>query len=72
MVDGSIVELDAHFAAPRFHLIGREIRAIIGDDAVGDAVTVYNPRYEVYHWSGFGRFNWFGLYLFGELVHHDQ
>ena len=25
MVDGSIVELNAHFAAPRFHLVGREI-----------------------------------------------
>ena len=72
MVDGSIVELDAHFVAPRFHLIGREIRAIIGDDAVGDTVSVYDPGYEVYYWSGFGRFDWFGFYPFGELVHHDQ
>ena len=32
---------------------------------------MYNPGYEVYHWSGFGRFDWFSFYPFGELVHHD-
>ena len=72
MVDGSIVELNAHFAAPSFHFIGCEIGAIISDDVVGDAVSVYDPGYEVYYWSGFGCFDWFGLYPFGELVHHDQ
>ena len=72
MVDGSVVELNAHFAAPSFHLIGCEIGAIISDDAVGDAVSVYDPGYEVYDWSGFGRFDWFGFYPFGELVYHDQ
>ena len=46
--------------------------AIVTDYAVGDAIMVYNPGYEVYHWSGFGRFNWFGFYPFGEFIHHDQ
>ena len=60
------------FFAPEFNLVGREVRAVIGDDAVGDAITGYYPGYEVYHWSGFGRFNWLGLYPFGEFVHHYQ
>ena len=41
VIDGSIIELDAHVFAPEFYLIGREVRAVISDDAVGDAVTVY-------------------------------
>ena len=72
MVGRSVVELNAHFAAPSFHFIGYEIGAIISDDAVRDNVSVYDPGYEVYDWSGFGRFDWFGFYPFGELVHHDQ
>jgi hypothetical protein len=44
----------------------------IGYDAVGDAITVYNPGYEVYHRSGFSCFNRFGFYPFGEFIHHDQ
>ena len=72
VIDGSIVELDAHVAAQKFYLVGREVRAIVSDDAVGDAITVYNPGYEVYHRSGFGYFNRFGLYPFGEFIHHDQ
>ena len=55
MIDISIVELDAHIAAPEFHLIGCKIRAIVSDDTVGDAIKVYNQRYEVYHRSGFSR-----------------
>ena len=39
---------------------------------MGDAVTVYDPRYEVYRRSGFGRLYRLGLYPFGEFVHHDQ
>ena len=72
VIDGSIIELDAHVFAPEFYLIGHKVRAIISDDAVGDSVTVYNPGYEVYHWSGLGRFNWLGFYPFGEFIHHDQ
>ena len=72
MIDGGIIELNAHVAAPEFYLVGREVRAVVSDDSVGDAITVYNPRYEVYHRSGFGRFNRFGFYSFGEFVHHDQ
>ena len=60
------------FLHQSFYLVGRKVCAIIRDDAVGDAVTVYDPGYEVYHWSGFGRFNWFGFYPFGEFIHHDQ
>ena len=41
MIDRGIIELDAHFAAPEFYLAGREVRAIISDDVVGDAVSVY-------------------------------
>ena len=37
----------------------------------GDAITVYDPGYEVYHRSGFGRFDRFGFYPFGEFIHHD-
>src|SRR3954467_549936 len=33
---------------------------------------VDNPGYEVYHRSGFVRFNRFGFYPFGEFIHHDQ
>ena len=43
MIDGSIVELDAHVFALEFNLVGREVRAIISDDAMGDAVMVYYP-----------------------------
>ena len=64
MIDRGVVELDAHFAAPSFYFIGCEIGAIISDDAVGDTVLVYDPGYEVYYWSGFGRFDWFGFYSF--------
>ena len=46
VIEGSIIELDAHFAAPEFYLIGSEVRAVVSDDAVGDAITVYNPGYE--------------------------
>ena len=42
MIDGGIIELNAHVAAPSFHLVGCEVGAIIGDDVVGDTVTVYN------------------------------
>ena len=72
MIDGSIIELDAHVFALEFYLVGREVRAIISDDAVGDAVTVYNPGNEIYHRSGFGCFHRFSLYPFGEFIHHDQ
>ena len=43
VIDGSIIELDAHVFAPEFYLVGRKVRAVISDDAVGDAVMVYNP-----------------------------
>ena len=72
VIDGSIIELDAHVFAPEFYLVGRKVRVIISDDVVGDAVTVYNPGYEVYHRSGFGRLYRLGLYPFGEFVNHDQ
>ena len=72
VIDGSIIELDAHVFAPEFYLVGRKVHAVISDDAVGDAVTVYNPGYEIYHRSGFGCFNRFSLYLFGEFIHYDQ
>ena len=72
VIDGSIIELDAHVFAPEFYLIGRKVRAVIGDDAVGDAITVYDPGYKVYHRSGFGHFNRLGFYPFGELIHYDQ
>ncbi len=51
MIDESVFELYAHVFTPEFYLIGREVRAVISDDAVGDAVTVYNPGYEIYHRS---------------------
>ena len=72
VIDGSIIELDAHVFAPEFYLVGYEVRAVISDDAVGDAVTVYNPGYKVYHMSGFGRLDGLGFYPYGELIHHDQ
>ena len=65
MIDRGVIELDAQISAPGFHFVGSEVGAIIIDDALGDTVTVYDPGYEVYHLSGFGRFNWFGLYPFG-------
>ena len=43
VIDGSIIELNAHVAAREFYLVGREVRAVVSDDAVGDAITVYNP-----------------------------
>ena len=72
VIDGSIIELDAHVFAPEFYLVGGKVCTVIGYDAVGDAITVYHPGYEVYHRSGFGRFNRLGFYPFGELIHHDQ
>ena len=72
VIDRGIIKLNAHFAAPSFYVVSCKVRAVIGDDAVGDAVVVYNPGYVVYHWSGLGRFNWFGFYPFGEFIHYDQ
>ena len=72
MVYGGLIKLDAQVGAPSFHLIGCKVRAIVSNNTMWDTVTVHNPLYEVYHWSGFGHFNWFGFYPFGELVHHDQ
>ena len=43
MIDGGVIELNAHVAAPSFHLVGCEVGAIIGDDAMGDTITVYDP-----------------------------
>ena len=37
VIDGGIIELNAHVAAPSFYLVGCKVRAVIGDDAVGDA-----------------------------------
>ena len=72
VIYGGVIELNAQISAPVFHLIGCEIGAVIGDDAMWDTITVYNAGYKVYYWSGFGRFHWFGFYPFGELVNHDQ
>ena len=33
---------------------------------------MYDPGYQVYYWSEFGRFDWFGFYPFGELVDNIQ
>ena len=35
VIDGGVIELNAHVAAPSFHLVGCEVGGIIGDDAVG-------------------------------------
>ena len=43
VIDRGVIELNAHLAAPSFHLIGCEIGAIIGDDDVGDTIVVHNP-----------------------------
>ena len=55
-----------------FYFVGCEVRAVVGDDAVWDTINVHDTGYEVYHRSGFGRFNGFGFYPFGEFIHHDQ
>ena len=60
------------FFAPEFNLVSHEVCAVISDDAMGDTVMMYYSGYEVYHWSGLCRFNWLGLYPFGEFIHHDQ
>ena len=52
VIDRGKIDLNAHVAAPSFYLVGCEVGAFIGDDTVGDTVTVYDPGYEVYHWSG--------------------
>ena len=72
VIERGVVELNAQFAAPGFYLLGCKIQAIVDDDTVWDTVAVYNLRYELYHWSRFGRFNWLGFYPFGEFIHHDQ
>ena len=72
VIDRGIVEPDAQISTPGFHLIGCEIGAVVGDDGVRNTITVHNTGYKVYHWPGFGHFNWFGLYPLGELIHHDQ
>ena len=72
MIDGGVIELNAQISTPGFHLIGCEIGAVIGDDVVWNTITVHHAGYEFYHWPGFGRFNWFGLYPLSEFIHHDQ
>ena len=41
VIDGSIIELDAHVFAPEFYLVGRKLRAVVGDDAVRDPEPAY-------------------------------
>ena len=72
VIDGGVIKFNAQINTPGFHLIGCEIGVVIGDDAVWNTITVHNIGYLVYHWSGFGRFNWFGLYPLSEFIHHDQ
>ena len=55
MIDRGVIELNAQFSTPGFYFIGCEIGAVIGDDAVWNAITVHDTGYEVYHWSGFDR-----------------
>ena len=35
VIDGSIIELDAHVFAREFYLVGRKVRVVISDDVVG-------------------------------------
>src|SRR3954468_8958737 len=72
MIDRSIIELNAHVFAPQLYFFRGEVCAVIGDNAVGDTVTVYDPGHEVYYRSGFGRLDRRGFYPFGEFIHHDQ
>ena len=37
MIDRSIIELDAHVAAPKFYLVGFKVCAVVSDDAMGAA-----------------------------------
>ena len=67
-----IVGFSAQLNAPGFHPISCKIGDIISDDTVRDTLTVDYTRYEVYNWSGFGRFDWFGFYPLSELVDHDR
>ena len=72
MVYGGVIEFNTHISAPGFYLVSCEIGAVVGDDAVRNTITVHNTGYKVYHWPGFYRFNWFGLYPLSEFIHHDQ
>ena len=72
MIDGGVIELDAQISTSSVYFIGCEVRAVIGDDAMWDTITVYDTGYEIYLWSGYGRFNRLDLYPFSEFIHHDQ
>ena len=51
MIHGGVIKLDAQISTTSFYLVGCKVRAVIGDDATWDTITVYNNGYEVYHWS---------------------
>ena len=67
VIDRGVIELDAQIGAPGFYFVGYEVRAVIGDGAVWDTIMVYDTGYKIYHWSGFGPFNWLGLYPLSEF-----
>ena len=46
MVDGGVIEFNAKISTPGFHLVGYEIRVVIGDDAVWDTIMVYDTGYK--------------------------
>ena len=72
MIDGSIVELDTHVFAPEFYLVGREVRAVVSDDAVRHAVPSSDVGDECYGSRPVQLLDWLCFDPLCEFVHGDK
>ena len=72
VVYGGVIEFNIQISTPGFYFAGYEIGAVVSDDAVWDPITAYDTGYELYHWSSFSCFNWFGLYPLSEFIYHNK
>jgi hypothetical protein len=67
----SVLELDAEVFGEVLEFARSEVGAIVGDDAIRDAVPVDNGLKELDRRGRLLVSNWNSLYLFGELVNCD-
>ena len=72
MCDRGMVEFDSLVRAEVFELFCGEVRAVVGDDAVGYAEPEEDGSDEVDCGGGSRTCNWYGFDPLGEFVDSDQ
>ena len=71
VIDRSIIELDAHVAAPQFYLVGCKVRAVVGDDAVGNPEAAHETLDELDCGASWDSADGFHFCPLGEFVDGD-